>query len=75
MENCAERDSTQAAVDRQGAADRTGATLSITKSTVYRVAGRLRQQGEVGMLDRREDNGDMKLDECYLSKPDKVVWS
>ena len=51
----------------------TAAALSINKSTVYRVAGRFREQGEVGLLDRREDNGDMKLDERYLSELYEVV--
>jgi putative transposase len=51
----------------------TAAALNLAKSTVYRVAGRFREQGEVGLLDRREDNGDLKLDEGYLSKLYEVV--
>ena len=51
----------------------TAAALSIDKSTVSRVAARFREQGEVGLLDRREDNGEMKLDEHYLSELYEVV--
>ena len=51
----------------------TAAALGINKSTVYRVAARFREQGEVGLLDRREDNGEMKLDERYLSELYEVV--
>ena len=51
----------------------TAAALSIDQSTVYRVARRFRERGEVGLLDRREDNGEVKLDERYLSKLYKAV--
>ena len=44
----------------------TAKALGIHESTVYRLAGRFREQGEVGLLDRREDNGEVKLDERYL---------
>lgn len=46
----------------------TAKALGMAKTTVYRVAGRFREQGEVGLLDRREDNGERKLDEHYLAK-------
>lgn len=51
----------------------TAAALRIDKSTVYRVAGRFREQGKVGLLDRREDNGEVKLDERHLSELYEVV--
>jgi putative transposase len=51
----------------------TAEALSIAPSTVYRVARRFRAQGEVGLLDRREDNGEAKLDEWYLSELYKIV--
>jgi transposase len=54
-------------------AGETAAALNIHESTVYRVAGRFREQGEVGLLDRREDNGEVKLDEGYLSELYEVV--
>jgi transposase len=46
----------------------TAKALSVSRTTVYRVAKRFRKQGEVGLLDHREDNGERKLDECYLAK-------
>ncbi len=49
--------------------------LGIGRATVYRVAKRFRQQGEWGLLDRREDNGQEKLDEVYLSTLYDVVKS
>ena len=42
------------------------ATLHVHRSTIYRVARRFREEGEVGLFDRREDNGQLKLDEHYL---------
>lgn len=42
------------------------ATVHVHRSTVYRVAQRFREEGEVGLFDRREDNGQLKLDEHYL---------
>ena len=47
--------------------------LQIARSTVYRVAARFRQLGEAGLLDLREDNGQTKLDEKYLSMLYQVV--
>lgn len=60
----------------------TAAILGIHNTTVYRVAKRFNQQGEVGLLDAREDNGDAKLDERFLkllydtvrSTPEKYGW-
>jgi transposase len=49
--------------------------LKVARSTVYEVAGRFRQGGESGLLDRREDNGDVKLGERFLSVLYKVVRS
>jgi transposase len=53
----------------------TAEVLSLSRSTVYRVAGRFRQWGEVGLLDGREDNGERKLDERYLATLYRVVKS
>ncbi len=53
----------------------TAAVLSIDRSTAYRVAQRFREQGEAGLLDRREDNGDLKLDKDYLCELYEVVRS
>lgn len=49
--------------------------LSVDRSTVYRVAARFRQFGEAGLLDGREDNGQVKLDELYLATLSRVVRS
>jgi len=54
-------------------AKQTAEVLGVGRSTVYRVARRFREQGEVGLLDRREDNGQVKLDERYLSDLHEVV--
>lgn len=51
----------------------TAKALGMAQSTVCRVAQRFREQGEVGLLDRREDNGEVKLDERYLSELHEVV--
>lgn len=45
----------------------TVAALQVGRSTVYAVAKRLREHGEAGLIDRREENGERKLDECYLA--------
>ncbi len=39
----------------------------VSRSTVYRVARRFRECGEVGLVDRREDNGPCKLNAVFLS--------
>ena len=41
--------------------------LNVSRGTIYRVVQRFREYGEWGLLDRREDNGQCKLDERYLS--------
>jgi transposase len=41
--------------------------LGVHNTTVYRVAKRFRHYQEAGLLDAREDNGEEKLDEHYLS--------
>jgi transposase len=47
--------------------------LHVGRSTVYDVAKRFREHGEVGLIDRREENGERKLDESYLAKLHEVV--
>src|SRR5215469_10937584 len=49
------------------------ATLHVHRSTIYRLAQRFREQGEVGLFDRREDNGQLKLDEAYLDALHRAV--
>lgn len=53
----------------------TAEVLHVHRDTVYRVARRFREQGEVGLLDRREDNGALKLDERFLATLNEVVRS
>lgn len=53
----------------------TAAVLHVHRATVYRVAQRFRACGEVGLLDRREDNGALKLDERFLATLNEVVRS
>jgi len=56
--------------------------LKVHRSTVYRVAARFREAGEGGLVDRREENGERKLDEAYLailyhvvaSSPQRYGW-
>src|SRR5713226_9047784 len=47
--------------------------LGVHNTTVYRVAKRFRHYQEAGLLDGREDNGEEKLDEYYLSVLYQVV--
>jgi len=42
-------------------------------SWAWRVIRRFRQDGEAGLYDRREDNGQQKLDDWYLGKRIEVV--
>jgi transposase len=42
-------------------------SLGCSVSWVGRVLGRFRECGVAGLHDRREDNGEQKLSECYLS--------
>ena len=51
----------------------TARVLKVAAKTVYRVAARFRDEGELGLLDRREDNGEEKLDERYLAILYEVV--
>src|SRR5690242_21192653 len=51
----------------------TADALRVHRSTVYRVAHRFLARGELGLLDRREDNGRPKLDGDYLGALDEVV--
>lgn len=51
------------------------AIVGVSGKTVYRVAERFAAHGEAGLLDRREDNGQQKLDERYLSMLYQVVKS
>jgi transposase len=51
----------------------TAAALHLARSTVYRVAARFRTFGEWGLLDRREDNGQLKLSEYVLAELDRLV--
>jgi putative transposase len=53
----------------------TADALRVHRSTIYRVAQRFRERGELGLLDRREDNGADKLEETYLAILDTVVRS
>jgi transposase len=48
----------------------TARCLCVSRTTVYKVARRFREDGEAGLVDRREENGAEKLDEAYLS----VLW-
>lgn len=54
---------------------RTAAVLGVHNTTVYQVAKRFRERGEWGLLDGREDNGDRKLEERYLSRLYEIVRS
>jgi len=49
--------------------------LKVNRSTVYRTAARFREAGEAGLVDRREENGEQKLDEVYLAILYHVVAS
>jgi len=51
----------------------TAEVLGVHNTTVYRVARRFREHGEWGLWDAREDNGETKLDESYLSVLYRVV--
>lgn len=53
----------------------TARVLGVGRSTVYEVARRFREQGEAGLVDHREENGERKLDEWYLAVLYEVVRS
>lgn len=50
-----------------------GRRLKVSRSTVYRVAERFCEYGEAGLFDRREENGDLKLDEQTLAVLHEIV--
>src|SRR5260221_498729 len=52
---------------------RTAAVLALHRGTVYRVAARFRAQGELGLYDRRADNGPTKVDRSYLEVLERAV--
>jgi transposase len=56
-------------------ARQTADALGVHNTTVYQVAKRFRERGEWGLFDGREDNGDGKLDERYLTLLYQVVRS
>ena len=56
-------------------ARRTAAVLGVHNTTIYRVAKRFRDSGPWGLLDGREDNGVLKLDEHYLDLLYRLVRS
>lgn len=56
-------------------ADEAATAVGVHRSTVYRVAKRFRDCGEPGLVDRREENGERKLSESYLSSLYDVVSS
>ena len=49
--------------------------LKVARSTVYRVGKRFQESGEAGLVDRREENGERKLEEHYLATLYDVVAS
>lgn len=51
------------------------ACQNVSRSTVYRIAARFREFDEAGLIDRREENGDRKLTEEYLSQLLAIVAS
>jgi len=53
----------------------TACALGVSESTVRRLRRRFSEHGEAGLVDRREDNGDTKLDEQYLATLYEVVAS
>ena len=53
----------------------TARVLGVGRSTVYEVARRFREQGEAGLVDHREENGERNLDEWYLVVLYEVVKS
>lgn len=53
----------------------TACALGVNESTVRRIRRRFLEHGEAGLVDRREDNGDTKLQEQYLATLYEVVAS
>ena len=54
-------------------AAQTAEVLGVHSTTVYRVAHRFRIHEDWGLWDAREDNGESKLDECFLNTLYRVV--
>jgi transposase len=48
-------------------------TQKVHRDTVYRIARRFRERGELGLLDGRADNGPGKLDRGFLDTLDRLV--
>lgn len=53
----------------------TARALGVSETTVRRVRKRFMECGEAGLIDRREENGNRKLDEQYLGMLHEVVES
>ncbi len=49
--------------------------LKVDRSTIYRAAVRFREAGEAGLIDRREENGNRKIDEATLAALHEIVES
>ncbi len=47
--------------------------LGCCLSQVYRIAARFVEQGEAGLADRREDNGEVKVDDAYRAELVRLV--
>ena len=47
--------------------------LGCSLSQVYRIARRFVEDGEIGLADRREDNGEVKVDETYAAEVLRLV--
>lgn len=60
--------------DGRSASD-TAKALKVHRSTVYRVAARFREEGVEGLIDHRENNGERKLNDDFLSTLWEVVES
>jgi len=58
---------------RHRSAAQTAEVLNVHRTTVYRVARRFHDRGEWALWDAREDNGETKLDESFLSTLHRVV--
>jgi transposase len=53
----------------------TATAVAVGLSTVYQAAKRFKKHGEIGLIDRREENGKTKLDEMYMATLYEVVAS
>lgn len=60
--------------DGRSAVD-TARALKVHRSTVYRVAARFCEEGADGLIDHREENGESKLDDEFLSTLWELVES